>query len=205
MSDFYSYQPQNGHGLPHDPMKSLIAPRMIGWISSSDDKGNLNLAPYSFFGIFCDKPPILAFSSEGRKDTVKNIERTGEFVYNMATRNLAEQMNLTATPAAPDVNEFTLAKLETAPSQVISVPRVALSPVSMECLATDIRQIQDRHGNLLDRWMVFGEVVAVHIASTLLVDGIYDTAGAHPIMRGGGAADYFEATTESRFQMYRPT
>ena len=87
--DLHFYEPKNGHGLKHDPFNAIIAPRPIGWISSMGAKGNLNLAPYSFFNIFNYKPPILAFSSNGWKDTVRNIEETKEFVWNLSTMSLA--------------------------------------------------------------------------------------------------------------------
>ena len=91
--DSYYYEPANGHGLPHDPFNAIVGPRPIGWISSHDKAGRLNLAPYSFFNAFNYIPPIIGFSSVGRKDSLNNIEQTGEFVWNLATRPLAEQMN----------------------------------------------------------------------------------------------------------------
>src|SRR5450830_880225 len=91
--DIHFYEPANGHGLPHDPFNAIVGPRPIGWISSHDSEGRLNLAPYSFFNAFNYIPPIIGFSSVGRKDSLNNIEQTGEFVWNLATRPLAEQMN----------------------------------------------------------------------------------------------------------------
>ena len=100
------YEPRNGHGLKHDPFNAIIAPRPIGWISSRDANGNVNLAPYSFFNAFCYVPPIIGFSSTNWKDSAGNIQDTGEFVWNLATMDLAQQMNATAAHVARDVDEF---------------------------------------------------------------------------------------------------
>ncbi len=121
----HSYQPSLGHGLKHDPFNAIVGPRPIGWISTQSASGKLNLAPYSFFNAFNYVPPIIGFSSVGYKDTVRNIEETGEFVWNLATRPLAEAMNQTSAMVGPDVNEFELAGLTPLPSQVVAVPRVS--------------------------------------------------------------------------------
>jgi len=202
--DFHYYEPRHGHGLPHDPFNAMVAPRPIGWISSQDRQGRLNLAPYSFFNAFNYKPPIVGFASTGYKDSLQNIQDTGEFCWNLATRELAEHMNLTSTPAPREIDEFQVAGLTPAPSSVIEVPHVAESPVSFECRRTQILQLEGADGQKVSTWMIFGEVVAVRIRKTLLKDGIYDTAAARPIVRGGGAADYFEITPSARFQMRRP-
>src|ERR1700728_4353545 len=107
--DLHYYEPVNGHGLKHDPFNAIIAPRPIGWISSRNAKGHVNLAPYSFFNGFNYIPPIIGFSSTSRKDSIENIEQTGEFVWNLATMDLAKQMNATAAHVAPDVSEFKIA------------------------------------------------------------------------------------------------
>ncbi|WP_434136208.1 flavin reductase family protein [Pseudomonas luteola] len=205
MSDHvHFYEPAKGHDLPHDPFNAIVGPRPIGWISSHNEQGQLNLAPYSFFNAFNYVPPIIGFSSIGYKDSVRNIERTGEFCWNLATRALAEQMNTSCAAVAPEVNEFELAGLTTAPSRVISVPRVAETPVSFECKLTQLIQLQTAAGDSVESWLVLGEVVGVHIDRSLLVDGVYQTAAARPILRGGGPADYFEITEAQLFKMYRP-
>ena len=205
MSDvIHFYEPRKGHGLPHDPFNAIVGPRPIGWISSRNAAGALNLAPYSFFNGFNYIPPIVGFSSIGHKDTVSNIEQTGEFGWNLATRPLAEQMNQTCAAVPPEVNEFELAGLTPVASRVISVPRVAESPVSFECKCTQIVQLQGADGEKISSWLVLGEVVAVHIAKTSLRDGVYDTASAGHILRGGGPADYFTVGPEQLFRMYRP-
>ena len=202
--EIHYYEPQHGHGLPHDPFNSIVGPRPIGWISSRDREGRLNLAPYSFFNAFNYKPPIVGFASIGYKDTVRNIEQTGEFVWNLATRPLAEAMNQTSAPVPADTDEFALAGLTPAPSRVITVPRVAESPVNFECRVTQMIQLTTVDGAEVETWLTLGEVVAVHIANSLLKDGIYDTAAARPILRGGGPADYFEIDPQHHFRMHRP-
>ena len=198
------YEPRDGHRLPHDPFNAIVGPRPIGWISSRGAGGGLNLAPYSFFNAFNYTPPIVGFASTGPKDTLRNIEETGEFVWNLATRTLAEAMNQTCAAVPPEVNEFELAGLTPAPSRLISVPRVLESPVSFECRRTQILQLRGADGAKVPTWLVLGEVVAVHIAQSLLKNGIYDTAAAGHILRGGGPADYFTVGPEQLFHMRRP-
>jgi flavin reductase (DIM6/NTAB) family NADH-FMN oxidoreductase RutF len=198
------YQPSQGHGLPHDPFNAIVGPRPIGWIASRSAAGGLNLAPYSFFNAFNYTPPIIGFASIGRKDTLRNIEQTGEFVWNLATRPLAEAMNASCAPAPAEVDEFVLAGLTPAPSRLLRVPRVAESPVAFECRKTQIIQLQGADGGAVPTWLVLGEVVGVHIARQLLPGGVYDTAAARPILRGGGPADYFEIGADALFHMARP-
>ena len=202
--NIHFYEPKNGHGLPHDPFNAIVGPRPIGWISTHSAAGALNLAPYSFFNAFNYTPPIVGFSSIGYKDTVRNIEATGEFVWNLATRPLAEQMNQTCAAVPPDTSEFELAGLTPAPCRLVAVPRVQESPVSFECRLTQILQLQGVDGEKVPSWLVLGEVVAVHIAEAQLKDGVYDTANAGHILRAGGPADYFTVGPEQLFKMYRP-
>ncbi|MBU6457343.1 MAG: flavin reductase family protein [Bradyrhizobium sp.] len=202
--DLHFYEPVNGHGLRHDPFNAIVAPRPIGWISSRDAKGNVNLAPYSFFNGFNYKPPIIGFSSTSWKDSVQNIQDTGEFVWNLATRDLAEQMNATSAHVPRDVNEFELAGLTMAPGKLVNVPRVAESPVSFECKLTQIIQLQSAAGKKVQGWLTLGEVVAVHIDKAMIKDGVYQTALARPIMRAGRRGDYFEIRPENMFEMVRP-
>src|SRR5262245_42593356 len=122
VQDMHAYEPAKGHGLKHDPLTAIIAPRPIGWIGSRGAKGNVNLAPYSFFNIFNYKPPILAFSSNGWKDTVRNIEETREFTWNLASMPLAEQMNTSSASVPPNVSEFETAGLTPVPSRFVNVP-----------------------------------------------------------------------------------
>jgi flavin reductase (DIM6/NTAB) family NADH-FMN oxidoreductase RutF len=200
----HSYQPKFGHGLKHDPFNAIVGPRPIGWISTQSSAGTLNLAPYSFFNAFNYTPPIIGFASIGYKDTLRNIEETGEFVWNMVTRPLAQAMNQTCAAVGPEVNEFELAGLTTTASQVVSVPRVGESPVTFECRSTQVLQLQGVDGEKVPTWLVLGEVVAVHIAQQLLKDGVFETAGADVVLRGGGPGDYFTIGPEQLFRMYRP-
>jgi flavin reductase (DIM6/NTAB) family NADH-FMN oxidoreductase RutF len=202
--DLHYYEPRNGHGLKHDPFNAIIAPRPIGWISSRDGKGNVNLAPYSFFNGFCYHPPIIGFSSTSWKDSVANMQETGEFVWNLATMDLAQQMNATAAHVAPEVSEFTVAGLTPAPCRIVKAPRVAESPVSFECKVAQIVQLQGADGTKANAWLTLGEVVAVHIDKAMIKDGVYQTALARPIVRAGRKGDYFVIRQDAMFEMTRP-
>ena len=200
----YFYQPSEGHGLAHDPFNSIIAPRPIGWISSQDADGRANLAPYSFFNAFNYHPPLIGFSSNGYKDSLRNIEQTQAFCWSLATRALAEQMNISSAMVAHEVDEFELAGLAKQAGKIINVPFVAQSPVAMECQLSDIVQLKSAGGKLCDSWLVIGEVVGVHIASELLHQGVYQTVKAEPVLRGGGPGDYFTLSEQLKFVMPRP-
>ncbi len=202
--DLYSYEPRLGHGLAHDPFNAIVGPRPIGWVATRSEAGVLNLAPYSFFNAFNYVPPIIGFSSTSEKDSLRNVRTSGEFVWNLVTRPLAEAMNATCAAVPPEVDEFELAGLTPVASRCVQVPRVGESPVAFECRVTQIIQLQGADGSATPAWLTLGEVVAVHIARELLVDGVYDTAAARPILRGGGPADYFEFTPAQRFLMHRP-
>ena len=198
------YEPRNGHGLRHDPFNAIIAPRPIGWISTCSEDGKPNLAPYSFFNAFNYTPPLIGFSSLGDKDSVRNARTAGEFVWNLVSRPLAEAMNQSCAPVPYGVNEFELAGLETAPSRLVKVPRVAASLVAMECKVTQIIQLQSHAGTALSTWLTMGEVIAVHIDDSLIEDGIYQTAKGQPVMRAGGPGDYFTLDSDRLFRMTRP-
>jgi len=204
-NDFHFYEPAKGHGLRFNPFKAIIAPRPIGWISTRSADGLFNLAPYSFFNAFADTPPIIGFcTSANKKDSLRNVEQTGEFAFNLVTRGLAKQMNATSASVGPDVSEFALAGLTPAASRIIAAPRVAESPVSFECKCTEILQLKTASGAKAPSWLVLGEVVAVHIDKALLRDGVYDTAGAQPLARGGGLSDYFWVGESTMMRMTRP-
>jgi flavin reductase (DIM6/NTAB) family NADH-FMN oxidoreductase RutF len=204
MTEIHSYDPKIGHGLRHDPFYSIVGPRPIGWISSLDKNGQPNLAPYSFFNAFCDEPCILGFCSNGWKDTVSNIADTKEFVWNLATRPNAEAMNATSASVAHEVDEFALAGLKKLNSVRVRPFRVEGSPVTFECVATQIVQLKNATGLLADAWMVFGEVVYVHIDRRMIVEGVYNTALAQPILRAGGSGEYVEVRSDIFFKMRRP-
>ena len=202
--DLHFYEPRNGHGLKHDPFNAIVAPRPIGWISSRGAGGNVNLAPYSFFNAFCYKPPIVGFSSTSRKDSVQNIEETGEFVWNLATMDLAQRMNATAAHVARNVSEFEIAGLTPEPCRLVNVPRVAESPVAFECKLCEVIQLKGADGTRAEAWLTLGEVVAIHIDKTMIKDGVYQTALAQPIVRAGRKGDYFVIREDAIFEMTRP-
>ena len=204
MNDFHFYEPQSGHRLPHDPLNAIVAPRPIGWISSLSADGVRNLAPYSFFNLINYRPPLIAFASSGWKDTVANVEATGEFVWNLATWAQADAMNASSASVEADSDEFDIAQLSTLPSKLVKPPRVAGSPVHFECRLTQLVRLENRNGDALDQWLVIGEAVGIHIDTAMLEDGIYQTARPVPITRGGGPADYFAIREDALFKMERP-
>lgn len=196
------YEPRNGHGLPHDPIKAIIAPRPIGWISSISAQGDINLAPYSYFNGVSTKPPCVMFASEGRKDSLANIIETKEFVCNLATWDLREAMNVTSAPVPRGVNEFETAGLEAAASRLVKPPRVKASPCALECKLLQVVSPDDIDGRTLDSHIVIGQVVGVHIDERFLKDGLLDTAAMRTIARCGY---HNYSAVESQFTMVRPT
>lgn len=202
-ADSYFYETARGHGLPHDPFKAIVAPRPIGWIATRSRAGVVNLAPYSFYNAFGDRPPIVGFSSSGYKDSVRNIEETGEFVANLATKPLATAMNATSAGVAPEVDELALAGLTAAPCRLVAAPRVAEAPAALECRLLQIIQLHDLEGNPLEQYLTLGQVVGVHIAAAYLKQGIFDLAAAQPIMRAGYRGDYAEIGP--MFELLRPS
>ncbi|GMM70034.1 flavin reductase family protein [Alteromonas sp. MTD1] len=204
MASYHFYEPQHGHGLAHDPFNAIIAPRPIGWISTRSKEGALNLAPYSFFNALNYTPPIIGFSSVGDKDSLKNASDTGEFCWNLVSKHLVEAMNETSKPLPRGENEFEAAGLEWAPGNVVDVPRVKASLVSMECQVTDIVQLKGAAGEAVNSWFIMGEVVGVHIDKSLIEDGVYKTLKGYPVMRGGGPGDYFGISEDNFFELLRP-
>lgn len=203
MSETHFYQQDQGHRLAHDPLKAIIAPRPIGWISTISRSGRVNLAPYSFFNMVSDDPPMVMFSSNGWKDSVRNAEETGEFVANLAVEALARQMNETSAAVPADVDEFELAGLAKAPSVLVAPPRVAAAPAALECKCVSIQQLQGLGGVPSSNYMVIGQIVGVHIDPAYLKDGLFDTAGASPLGRCGYRGDY--VAVNRLFEMVRPS
>ncbi|MGH6763184.1 MAG: flavin reductase family protein [Phyllobacterium sp.] len=195
------YRNEDGHGLPHNPFKAIVAPRPIGWISSRSKAGAFNLAPYSFFNAISDTPPLVMFSSSGRKDSVAFIEETGQFAVNLVSAHLAEAMNMTAVNAPRGVSEFDYAGLTPVPCNLIGAPRVREAYATLECVVTDIRIPNDRFGKPTGNILVTGEVIGTHIDEAILRDGLVDLTIARPVSRLG----YFDhATVTELFQMHRP-
>lgn len=195
------YQPRDGHGLPHDPFRAIVAPRPIGWVSTVSAAGVVNLAPYSFFNAVAGSPPMVMFSSEGIKDSIRNVMETREFVVNLATRALADQMNVTSIAVPPEVDEFRLGGLTAVPCRVVRPPRVAESPAALECRVTALVPLVDLNGDAGERMMAIGEVVGIHIDPAFLTDGAFDMVKAGTLARCG-YWDY--QVTTALFSMPRP-
>jgi flavin reductase (DIM6/NTAB) family NADH-FMN oxidoreductase RutF len=192
---------KNDHGLPYNPFKAIVAPRPIGWITSMSAKGEINLAPYSFFNGITDKPPIVMFSSEGHKDSVAFVEETKEFVCSLSTYDLRMEMNATSAPLIRGESEMRHAGLDPAPSQFVRPPRVKASPCALECQWIKTVSFDDVDGRKLDRYVVFGHVVGVYIDDRFISNGRLNTAAMKPIARCG----YDEyAVVDSVFSLNRP-
>lgn len=196
------YDVTTGHGLPHDPFKALVAPRPIGWISSLDKQGRVNLAPYSFFNAISDNPKMVAFSSAGIKDSLDNIVETGEFTCSMATYALRDAMNATSATLPHGTSEFDHAGLEAAPSLLVKPPRVKASPAALECKLVQTVPLVSLEGEQAYT-LVIGQVVAIYINDAVITNGLVDTAALDLIARGG-YHDYFRADAPSRFSITRP-
>ena len=201
------YDPEtNDHGLAHSPFKSCVVPRPIGWISTISGKGIHNLAPYSQFQNLGYDPAYVMFSANQgkpgmKKDTVVNIEETGEFVYNMATYSLRDAVNRSAAEVAPEVDEFELAGVTKAPSIRVAPCRVAESPVQFECVHYETVRLPGKNGiGAAD--VIIGRVVMVHVKDeVILPDGRLDILAIRPLARLG----YYDYTTiDSRFEMKIP-
>lgn len=201
------YRTDQHHGLPHDPLKSCIVPRPIGWLTSLDGEGRVNLAPFSFFNGIASDPPLVVAGINGApppvgmKDTLANCRATGEFVVNMATWDLREAMNLTSASVPADVDEMALAGLTPEPSELVKPPRVAESPIHMEC---KLHQVLDMPCTAPGsrNTLIIGQIVGLHIDDSVLTDGLVDMAKVKPIARLG----YMDYTVvEKVFTMHRPS
>lgn len=196
------YTPSAGdHGLPFDPFKAIVAPRPIGWISSRDASGRLNLAPYSFFNAVSTNPHIVMFSSEGIKDSVRNIEATGEFVCSLVTFDLRLAMNETSALLPHGESEFDAAGLEAAASRSVSVPRVAAASAALECVLLKTDHITGLDGEWSGSVVVFGEVTGVYVADSAISDGRFDMTAGKTMARCG-YRDY--AVVDSLIELSRP-
>ena len=201
------YQPSlRDHGLSHDPFKALVVPRPIGWISSLDKEGRPNLAPYSFFNAMAADPPVVVFGTglrprgPERKDSQANIEATGEFVVNLATESLKAEINASSASLPHGTDEFVHAGLATLPSRLVKPPRVALSPVALECRYLQTVELPcDAPGRA--NYAVFGQVIGIHIDESLIVAGRVDIVRCRPLARLG----YMDYTVlDNVFAMDRP-
>jgi len=196
------YDPRtNDHGLPRNPITALVLPRPIGWISTIGRNGLVNLAPYSFFNLLSAKPPFLMFSSQPSKHSSQNAEFSGEFVFNLATYDLREQMNLTSSTVEADVSEPVLAELEMVPSRAVAAPRVAASPVALECKYFTKVDLVPGGQAFAAATVIIGEVVGVYIDDRVIVNGIVDVLRLRPISRLG----YMQyCTVDNIFEMEKP-
>ena len=195
------YTTDGPHGLPFNPFKAIVAPRPIGWISSLSSGGVANLAPYSYFNAVHDAPPMVMFSSTGWKDTVSNVEATGEFVCNYVSASFADAMNATSGPVPAGESEFDVAGLEREPSRTVAVPRVKGTPVALECKLLRVVPLEAAGGEAVGSHVVLGQVTGVFIDDAYIADGRFDCEKANPIMRMG-YKDY--SRLGEMFAMERP-
>jgi flavin reductase (DIM6/NTAB) family NADH-FMN oxidoreductase RutF len=198
------FKPAEGHGLPHDPLSAIVAPRPIGWISSRGGDGRDNLAPYSFFNMVAYRPPQVMFASTsakpdraGTKDTLANVRDTGAFCVNVASWDLRDAMNATSADHGREVDEFAAAGLLKAACETIPCARVAVAPAALECRLTRIVRLAGAHN-----WVAFGAVTGVHIRDDALVDGRLDVTRYVPLGRLGYRGDY--VAVREAFEMVRP-
>jgi len=184
------YKPSEPHGLRRNPFKALVAPRPIGWISSLAEDGTVNLAPFSFFNAMADNPPMVALGINGNhpeggaKDTLHNVERTGEFVCNMVTYDLRDGMNATSATAPRAIDEFDLSGLTPTPAELVKPPRVLESSAHLECIywkTIDLPSNNPDHKNS----MLMGEVIGIHISDDIITDGMVDMTKYQPLARLG--------------------
>jgi flavin reductase (DIM6/NTAB) family NADH-FMN oxidoreductase RutF len=199
---FYPAGTHRAAGLPHDPLKAIVAPRPIGWISTLDAGGRPNLAPYSFFNMVQTSPPICCFGSDGLKHTAANAVASGEFVFNLATRELFDAMNASSAALPEGEDEFAHAGLDPAPCRLVRAPRVAASPASLECRVLHAMELHDVEGRATGGHLVVGQIIGVHIADAALRDGRFDMVAAGTIARCG-YRDYTQVT--ELFSALRPT
>jgi flavin reductase (DIM6/NTAB) family NADH-FMN oxidoreductase RutF len=200
---FYEPAARDRAVLPHDPFKAIVAPRPIGWVSTIGPDGEVNLAPYSFFNAVGEDPPMIAFSSTGAKDSSTFAVGTGEFVWNMPTWDLREQMNLTSKELERGSSEFEFAGLTPAPSRLVAPPRVAEAHVALECRVVHNVALDDVNGDPANQHLVVGQVIGVHIDPAYIEDGRLLTAKLQPVARCGYREEY--TVVRELFAMWRPT
>ena len=197
------YRPADGHGLPRNPFNAIVTPRPIGWISSRGAEGRDNLAPYSFFNAVAYDPPQVMFASTGAKpdrgdtkDSVANIRDTAMFCVNIVAYAMRDAMNRTSGGWGRGVDEFVDAGIEKAACTVVDCARVAHAPAALECRLTQIVQLPG-----VANFVVFGEVVGVHLRDDCMVDGRFDVTRFQPLARGG-YRDY--SVVREVFELNRP-
>lgn len=192
----------NAHGLRHDPFKAIVSPRPIGWIGTRSADGRLNIAPYSFFTAISDTPKLVMFSSSGYKDSVTNIEQTGEFTTSFVSRDLIDAMNATSAPVPYGDSEFELAGLTPETGKLVGAPYVGEAYAALECKVTEMFRPKSLEGEPLASYVVIGQVVGIHIRGEALRDGRFDMAKVRPVGRLG-YMDYSDSGDV--FELVRPT
>lgn len=198
---------RNDHGLPFNPLKACVVPRPIGWISTMDALGRINLAPFSFFNLVSERPPLVMFCPNGphpeggEKDTLRNLRERGEFVVNLATYELRHAVNASAAPMPRRVDEFEVAGVTPEPSALVAPPRVRESPLHLECQLERILDLPGEMGGIPNH-LVLGLVVGVQVRDSMIVDGMVRPERLRAISRLG----YMDfAVLEETFTMPRPT
>lgn len=200
------YDDPKNHNMKHNPFKALISPRPIAWVSTVDGDGVLNLAPFSFFNAVSERPQMIFFApngprpSGGEKDTLLNIEKSGEFVVNLCSYDLRDAMNTSSAHVGPEVDEFALAGLTPEPSVHINVPRIKEAPAALECKFLMNVTLPTNNPKTKNN-MVIGEVVGIHIDDSIIDDGMINMAKYRPLARLG-YMDY--GTTDNVFEILRP-
>lgn len=192
---------ENRHGLSHDPFKALVSPRPIGWIGTKGRDGSINLSPYSFFNAISDRPKLVMFSSSGWKHSIRNADETGEFTASLASRHLAEKVNASSIDAPYGTDEFALSGLTPAPGRLVDCPFVREAYAALECKVTQIIRPVGTDGEPSENFVVFGQVVGIHIDPAIIAGGRIDMAVAAPLARLG-YRDYSDGSQV--FEMVRP-
>lgn len=197
------YQPENRHGLPHNPFNALIVPRPIAWITTRDTDGRDNLAPYSFFnGVACNPPQVMFATTSDKsdrklgKDTLDNIRQTRGFCVHMVSEDLTDAMNISAAGFGRDVSEIDKAGLEQVECKTINAARLPAAPAALECTLTQITELPGEAN-----YVCFGTVTGIHLHDDCLVDRIFDITRARPLARLG-YRDY--SVVDTRFELKRP-
>ena len=195
------YDPRSEpHGLAHDPVTSLVVPRPIGWLSTIGPNGMVNLAPYSFFNLVGAKPPFVMFASNPRKHSQHNAETAGEFVVNIATYDLRNEMNQSGAHYGEELSEPDIVGLDMLPCRFVKPPRVARSPIALECVYRQTVLLTRSNGAATTTSVVIGEVINIHIDDAVIRDGLIDLSQIRPIARLG-YMDY--SVVDNTFTMLR--
>lgn len=181
MTEFRSFGPADAPGGVRHVLNAIVAPRAIAWVSSVAPDGTFNLAPHSYTTVMSADPPIVGFVSTGEKDTLRNVRESGEFVYNVVPDELLDMMNLTSADFPRDVSEFSWTGLTPASSTCIGAPRVAESPLNLECRLVQIVEVPGAKS-----WLIMGEVVAIHAAEHVWKHERIDLSIVRPLTRLGG-------------------